>query len=309
MANWYIFGSRQESAPEEKKPEMPVTDDFRNEMTAEGNDDNIHNYGKSKGECDGCYDTPASVLTVSEDMPSAEKRDVVYEEKLVCENTVLIHQTEKIIGETDKIKGETDRIISALRQSIKNQEAIYGILQQQMQRQVEENQRLSEIIKKQHETISSFQKNVLYYSQKDVILEIIKIADEVETIREIGKNGGDLQEEVDGLSEFIDAGLIFSAVKSFRDADGISKEYNPGRQELSNERVVTHDPEKDGAIVSLRPGYIWRLPWLVANTDMQLGNFIKANMGNQTYEVLIRPEKVARMKYEISAEAYASICE
>lgn len=291
MASWNnFFGNKREEESEEKiHPEIPAE------------------------ESDGCDGAPVEVLTVTGNMPRAEKRDVVYEEKLVCDNTVLIHQTEKIIGEadriigeTDKIKGETGRIIDALRKSINNQAAIYSLLQEQMQRQVEENQRLSEIIRKQHETISSFQKNVLYYSQKDVILEIIKIADEVETIREIGKNDGDLQEQVDGLSEFIDTGLTYSAVKSFRDADGISKEYNPKRQELSNERVVTHDPEKDGAIVSLRPGYIWRLPWLVANTDVQLDNFIKANKACQTYEVLIRPEKVARMKYEAPEETVAT---
>lgn len=310
MSAWNkFFGNKQEEVSKEKTPDAGVVGGAHAETPVDDKDNNIYNLEKNAGKCEDCDGTPVKVgdlpcgdkpevHTETDDIHYAEKREVVYEEKLVCENTVLIHQADKIIGETDKIIGETGRIINAMRQSIKNQEAIYGLLQQ-MQRQVEENQRLSEIIKKQHETIARFQKDTLYYSQKDVIFEIIKIADEVEAIKEIGKNGGNLQEQVEGLSEFIDAGLTFSAVKSYRDADGVSKEFNPRRQELSNNCVVTHDPEKDGAIVSLRPGYIWRLPWLVANTDIQLGNFIKANMGNQTYEVLIRPEKVARMVYEM----------
>lgn len=303
MSAWNnIFGNKRVEAPAEMRPDMPVAADSTVETPAEVNDDAASNHEVATGICGGCGDTPIEVIAVSGGVSHTEKRKVVYEEKLVCENESVIQQTDKIIK-------ETDRIINALRQSIKNQEAIYDVLQGQMLRQEEENRRLSEIVKKQHETIARFQKDTLYYSQKDVIFEIIKIADEVEAIKEIGKRGGNLQEQLEGLSEFIDAGLTFSAVKSYRDADGISREFNPRRQELSSECVLTHDPGKDGAVLSLRPGYIWRLPWLVANTDIQLGNFIKANMGNQTYEVVIRPEKVARMKYEISGEAPDSICE
>lgn len=279
MANtWYSFGMG--------KPKNSTTDKNHKEFpqATDKKDENEPYYVEEE-----MMKTPASdTQPIPEKLPETSPEVV---EKLVCENGVVIH--------------ETDRIINALRQSIENQQAIYSLLEDQLrvsneQLRVakEENARLTDIVRKQHETLSKFQNDVFYRSQKDVIMEIIRIADEVETIKETTGKDSIIEADLKSLAKFIDDSLVFSAVKSFRDADGVTKEVNLKKQEMSEVVIPTDQPEKDGVLVSLRPGYIWRLPWLVANTDVQLTKIIKENNAPRTYEVVIRPELIGVMRYE-----------
>lgn len=278
MANpWYAFGKGNPKNPNPEKQHNDLPPSTR-----------------SKVEEDPYYDEEEEIITpenVSFQSPEEkQEEDPKIIEKMVCENQVVIH--------------ETDRIINALRQSIENQQAIYGLLEDQLRVSNEqlriakdENTRLSEIVRKQHETLSKFQNDVFYRSQKDVIMEIIRIADEVEAIRQANGEDSTLNTEMQGLAKFIDDSLVFSAVKSFRDADGISKDVNLKKQEMSDVVIPTDDPDKDGVLISLRPGYVWRLPWLVANTDVQLTKMIRENNVPQTYEVVIRPELIGVMRF------------
>lgn len=277
MAEWYNFRKGKSNNAEQKKDSNPFS-------PSQGKEEQENTYYIEEEMENPAYGTPISPELVAEIAP----KEI---EKFVCENEVVIH--------------ETDRIINALRQSIENQQAIYSLLEdqlrisnEQLRLAKEENARLTEIIRKQHETLSTFQKDVFYRSQKDVIMEIIRIADEVEAIRETTIKDSEIDTEMKNLAKFIDDSLVFSAVRSFREADGIKKDVNLKKQEISEVIIPTNQPGKDGVLVSLRPGYIWRLPWLVANTDVQLANMIKDNKASQTYEVLIRPEVVGVMRYE-----------
>lgn len=214
--------------------------------------------------------------------------------------------------DNSEVLHETERIIDALRKSIANQRNIHGILTQQMQdmqehnRQLmEQNQQLTDVIRNQHQTIAKFQNDVFYRAQKDVIMEIIRIADEVQTITDGCATDNPMHSELAGLADFIDKGLTFSAVRSFRHADGCSDGFDPKCQEFDSTPVHTDNPAKHGLIVSVRPGYVWTMPWLVANTDVQLQNFMRDNHEPKRFEFVIRPELVARMEYVESEESFS----
>lgn len=196
----------------------------------------------------------------------------------------------------DEVLEATGRIINALRQSISNQKAIHTLLTEQLQQQIEENRRLSEVVQRQHETIASFQNDVFYRSQKDVLLEIIRIADEVETIKEKCGKDNPVYDELCSLSDFIDHGLSFSAVRSYS-SKGETVEFNASRQEFDSTPLHTDDVEKDGCLVSLRKGYVWTMPWLVANTDLRIKRFFEENPDARKYEFVIRPEIIGRYRF------------
>lgn len=156
-----------------------------------------------------------------------------------------------------------------------------------------------EIIKKQHNAALKFQEDVLYKIQKNLIMELIGIADNIQMLIEDKENNSDydLLEAVKDLGKWVDASLRSNSVKRFIDVNQDNKVYNRKRQELV-EKQFTENQEEDNTYRSLHPGYEWTLPYLVINSEVQLQRILDENHSPQMFTFVIRPEEVAKLVYK-----------
>lgn len=153
-------------------------------------------------------------------------------------------------------------------------------------------------IQKQHQTITKFQEDLLYKLQKPLIMEIIGIADNIRMIlqeQEKENNYVSLIEAVKDLEQWVDATLSNNSVRSFRDTEYTVTELNRKRQEVIDTEE-TDDPEKNNTYISERPGYIWTIPYLIINSDVQLEKIVQENTLSQMFTYVIRPEEVIKLK-------------
>lgn len=202
------------------------------------------------------------------------------------------------ITEEDKATGRRYYDISKL---LRNQGNLTGkvdsithelqSLQQMVENQTKVIEEQSSIIKMQHENIVRYENDVIYKTQKDLIMELIGIADQLrytlKDYREV-KDFDLLYKSIEDLTEWVDGSLQAVAVRQYVEHE--SKELDRKRQEIV-ETQETSNPDEDGLIKSVLPGYIWSVP-LVGSNDMQ-----QIEERPRTYEFMIRPEQVARLKY------------
>lgn len=154
-------------------------------------------------------------------------------------------------------------------------------------------------IQKQHQSTSKFQEDILYKTQKNLIMELIEIADNIRIILQDQKkeqNYDTLLESVKGLEKWVNASLSNNSVRSYRDTDECPTVLNRKRQEVVDTET-TDNPAMNNMYISDRPGYIWTIPYLVVNSDVQLQNILKENERPQAFSFVIRPEEVIKLKY------------
>lgn len=182
---------------------------------------------------------------------------------------------------------------------MKNQQILNSNLNSLREGLLKVTEKQEEIIKKQHNAALKFQEDVLYKIQKNLIMELIGIADNIQMLIEDKENNSDydLLEAVKDLGKWVDASLRSNSVKRFIDVDQDNKVYNRKRQELV-EKQVTENKEEDNTYRSLHPGYEWTLPYLVINSEVQLQRILDENHSPQMFTFVIRPEEVAKLVYK-----------
>lgn len=168
------------------------------------------------------------------------------------------------------------REIQSLHQTLENQNRVIG--------------EQAAIIKKQHERILQYENDVIYKTQKDLIMELIGIADQLRyTLTDYAaadKDFDSLYKSVGDLTEWVDGSLQAAGVRKSVNADD---DFDRKRQEII-EIQDTEFPEKDGKIASILPGYIWAVPMVGSNEVRDEGR-------PKVYEFMIRPEQVVRLRY------------
>ena len=172
-----------------------------------------------------------------------------------------------------------------------------GELKEQFAKVIEQQEAT---IQKQHLTISKFQEDLLYKIQKPLIMEIIGIADNIRMMlqaQEGERNYDQLLDDVKHLEQWVEATLSNNSVRVFRETENSATELNRKRQEVIDTEE-TENPEKDNTYVSERPGYVWTMPYLVVNSDIQLEKVIQENTQPQMFSYVIRPEEVIKLKYK-----------
>lgn len=182
---------------------------------------------------------------------------------------------------------------------MKNQQILNSNLNSLREGLLKVTEKQEEIIKKQHNAALKFQEDVLYKIQKNLIMELIGVADNIQMLIEDKENNSDydLLEAVKDLGKWVDASLRSNSVKRFIDVDQDNKVYNRKRQELV-EKQVTENQEEDNTYRSLHPGYEWTLPYLVINSEVQLQRILDENHSPQMFTFVIRPEEVAKLVYK-----------
>lgn len=167
------------------------------------------------------------------------------------------------------------REIQSLHQTLENQNRVIG--------------EQAAIIKKQHERILQYENDVIYKTQKDLIMELIGIADQLRyTLNDYAadKDFDSLYKSVGDLTEWVDGSLQAAGVRKSVNPDD---DFDRKRQEII-EIQDTEFPEKDGKIASILPGYIWAVPMVGSNE-------VRDEESPKVYEFMIRPERVVRLRY------------
>lgn len=210
------------------------------------------------------------------------------------EKTGSEDKNDMVVGDQLKILGDgLKKIIDSLQFVAESQKEMSGMVED-----VITSQEMT--IRKQHESISRFQNDLLLKSQKDLIMEMIGIADQIQYTLEDQKteqNYEKLVEDVKNLGEWVEASLNTVAVRKFVETENGKKEIDRKRQEVTGV-VATSKEEEDGLLRHQVPGYIWAMPWLIVNTEVQLQNLMEENRKAKMFEFVLRPEQMVRLKFE-----------
>ena len=160
-----------------------------------------------------------------------------------------------------------------------------------------------ETIQKQHNSLLKFQEDVIYKIQKNLIMELIGISDNIRMMIQNKENDADydLLEEVRKLGEWVDASLSNNSVRKYQDADIDNTVFNRKRQELVD-KEETSDENKHKTYKTIAPGYVWTLPYLVVNSDVQLKKILEENGSPQMFSYVIRPEEIVELVYKNKTE-------
>ena len=154
-------------------------------------------------------------------------------------------------------------------------------------------QELTAIIQKQHESIVRYENDVLLKTQKDLIMELIGIADQIHYTLDDQKRHQDYQhllEDVTSLGEWVEGSLENVAVRKIVEKDSDGMTLDKKRQEVV-EIEETSVKCLDGALKPLLPGYVWSLP-VVGSVETQV-----TEPRPRKIEFVLRPEQMARLRY------------
>ena len=266
------------------------------------------------------------------ELPQDEKQEaaeVIAEAELVEETQVVegVQVTEEVVTEDKPSQGnlstnDLEHIVNQLGDAI--QHDLYSTIDKRLQETISElthktdamknefNLSLQSVkdglmkvveqqevtIQKQHNAALKFQEDVIYKTQKNLIMELISISDNIRMIlhnKEMDPEY-DLWVGLKELEQWVDASLKNNSIRRYQDTDIDNKTLNRKRQELVD-REETDVPSEDGSYRTISPGYVWSVPYLVVNSDIQLEKILKENDAPRTFSYVIRPEEVVKLKY------------
>lgn len=154
-------------------------------------------------------------------------------------------------------------------------------------------------IQKQHNAALKFQEDVIYKTQKNLIMELIGIADNIRMIIQDAETEADydLLGAIKDLSKWVDASLSNNSVRKYEDAASDPVNMNRKRQQLVDKEITNVESEHN-TYKTVSPGYEWSIPYLVVNADVQLNKILEENRVPQLFSYVIRPEEIVKLEYK-----------
>jgi molecular chaperone GrpE (heat shock protein) len=161
---------------------------------------------------------------------------------------------------------------------------------------VVESQELT--IQKQHNAALKYQEDVIYKIQKNLIMELIGISDNIRMILQNNESepGYDLLAAVKDLGAWVDASLSNNSVRRFQDTTMDATTMNRKRQQLVDKEPTDVEAEHN-TYRTVSPGYEWSVPYLVVNSEVQLKKILEENAAPQMFTYVIRPEEIVKLEY------------
>lgn len=161
---------------------------------------------------------------------------------------------------------------------------------------VVESQELT--IQKQHNAALKYQEDVIYKIQKNLIMELIGISDNIRMILQNNESepGYDLLAAVKDLGAWVDASLSNNSVRRFQDTTVDATTMNRKRQQLVDKEPTDVEAEHN-TYRTVSPGYEWSVPYLVVNSEVQLKKVLEENAAPQMFSYVIRPEEIVKLEY------------
>lgn len=212
--------------------------------------------------------------------------------------------------------GQLEKRVSALHETLCQMQSLLGAMyqgQQQMgmvqdsiirgmqalQDKVEnvvESQEMT--IQKQHNAALKYQEDVIYKIQKNLIMELIGISDNIRMILQNSESepGYDLLAAVKDLGAWVDASLSNNSVRRFQDTTVDATTMNRKRQQLVDKEPTDVEAEHN-TYRTVSPGYEWSVPYLVVNSEVQLKKILEENAAPQMFTYVIRPEEIVKLEY------------
>ena len=153
-------------------------------------------------------------------------------------------------------------------------------------------------IQKQHNAALKYQDDVIYKIQKNLIMELIGISDNIRMILQNSESdpGYDLLGAVKDLGAWVDASLSNNSVRKFQDTTMDPSTMNRKRQQLVDKEQTSVEAEHN-TYRTVSPGYEWSMPYLVVNSDVQLKKILEENAVPQMFSYVIRPEEIVKLEY------------
>lgn len=240
--------------------------------------------------------TPTEILLAQKDeeqyevLQPHERLQEKYEEQIEVEKSEKDTTFDQLRDEMKVQANEVLNVLMSLKTDMKEKDSIL--------------EKQEETIRRQSQTISKFQDDLLYKVQKPLIMEMVEIADNIRLIlndKEIleNKDFEALLDRVGKLSDWVDASLSNNSVRRY----SLTTE-SPATLDRKKQEVIdvefTDDPSKDSTYFTERPGYIWTMPYLIINSDIQLKKALED--APKSFEFIIRPEEVVKYKYQKSEE-------
>lgn len=154
-------------------------------------------------------------------------------------------------------------------------------------------------IQKQHNAALKFQDDVIYKTQKNLIMELIGIADNIRMIIQSAETEDDydLLGAIRDLDTWVNATLANNSVRMYQDATMDPLTINRKRQQLVDKESTNIETEHN-TYKTVSPGYEWSIPYLVVNTDVQLVKILEENNSPQLFSYVIRPEEIVKLEYK-----------
>lgn len=153
-------------------------------------------------------------------------------------------------------------------------------------------------IQKQHNAALKYQEDVIYKIQKNLIMELIGISDNIRMILQNSESepGYDLLAAVKDLGTWVDASLSNNSVRRFQDTTVDATTMNRKRQQLVDKEPTDVEAEHN-TYRTVSPGYEWSVPYLVVNSEVQLKKILEENAAPQMFTYVIRPEEIVKLEY------------
>ena len=153
-------------------------------------------------------------------------------------------------------------------------------------------------IQKQHNAALKYQEDVIYKIQKNLIMELIGISDNIRMILQNSESepGYDLLAAVKDLGAWVDASLSNNSVRRFQDTTVNATTMNRKRQQLVDKEPTDVEAEHN-TYRTVSPGYEWSVPYLVVNSEVQLKKILEENAAPQMFTYVIRPEEIVKLEY------------
>lgn len=153
-------------------------------------------------------------------------------------------------------------------------------------------------IQKQHNAALKYQEDVIYKIQKNLIMELIGISDNIRMILQNSESEPcyDLLAAVKDLGAWVDASLSNNSVRRFQDTTLDATTMNRKRQQLVDKEPTDVEAEHN-TYRTVSPGYEWSVPYLVVNSEVQLKKILEENAAPQMFTYVIRPEEIVKLEY------------
>lgn len=155
-----------------------------------------------------------------------------------------------------------------------------------------------EIIQKQHNIIEQYKSDVYLKIKKDLLMELIGIADQIKNTideQQKKKDYDKLLEDIVGLQRWVDCCLRNESVKQFSIAKEENSKFDGKYQELSV--MQTDNKNEDGTLKSILPGYFWTMPLVDSAVAHGTQSIPKS------FEFVLRPEQVCKLQFQNKCEA------
>jgi hypothetical protein len=212
--------------------------------------------------------------------------------------------------------GQLEKRVSGLHETLCRMQALLGSMYQNQQQMgmvqdsivrgmqalqdkvenVVESQEMT--IQKQHNAALKYQEDVIYKIQKNLIMELIGISDNIRMILQNSESepGYDLLAAVKDLGAWVDASLSNNSVRRFQDTTVDATTMNRKRQQLVDKEPTDVEAEHN-TYRTVSPGYEWSVPYLVVNSEVQLKKILEENAAPQMFTYVIRPEEIVKLEY------------